>query len=71
MNTLSENIFIKDLIAKWEQELEFLGDSGHPNYDGLKIALNDLQTKLEEEKKHCEFMCIDETRNLEPAYFHA
>ncbi len=73
MNILSENLFIQDLIAKWEQELEFLGDSSHPNYNGLKGALNDLQKKLEDEKKYCELFSIDcsETMDIDPAYLHA
>jgi len=71
MNALAENIFIQDLIAKWEDELLFLGPSDHPNYHGLKNALNDLQKKLEEEKKYCHQLSIDETVDIEPAYLHA
>jgi len=71
MNALSENIFIQDLIAKWEDELLFLGDSGHPNYHGLKNALTDLQKKLIEEQKYNHQLSIDETTDMDPAYLHA
>lgn len=70
MNTLSENIFIQDLIAKWEQELDFIGDTGHPNYCGLKNALTDLKKKLEDDKKYCHLVSIDETSDITPSYLH-
>ncbi len=70
MNILAENIFIQDLIVRWQEELEFLGYD-HPSRTGLSYALMELKKQLKNEEDYCHEISVDETYGIEPSYFHA
>jgi len=70
MNTLSDNVFIQDLIAKWEDEIDAL-PYNHPSRTGLSYALLELRKQLKDEEDYCHEISVDETSDIEPAYLHA